>query len=67
MVLSYFIPRGALALPDFSDFLKSPVSKWRTISQRIVRVKTQTNAFFLEEILINIPSENQPQLSKERM
>ena len=36
-------------------------------SQRIVRVKTQTKAFFFEEILINIPSENLPRLSKERM
>ena len=36
-------------------------------SQRIVRVKTRTKAFFFEEILINIPSENLPKLSKERM
>ena len=36
-------------------------------SQRIVRVKTRTEAFFFEEILINIPSENLPKLSKERM
>ena len=35
-------------------------------SQRIVRVKTRTKAFFFEEILINIPSENLPKLSKER-
>ena len=36
-------------------------------SQRIVRVKTRTKAFFFEEILFNIPSENLPKLSKERM
>ena len=36
-------------------------------SQRIVRVKTRTKAFFFEEILINIPSENLSKLSKERM
>ena len=36
-------------------------------SQRIVRVKTRTKAFFFEEILINIPSENLPRLSKKRM
>ena len=36
-------------------------------SQRLVRVKTRTKAFFFEEILINIRSENLPQLSKERM
>ena len=36
-------------------------------SQRIVRVKTRTKAFFFEEILINIPSENLPKLSKGRM
>ena len=36
-------------------------------SQRIVRVKTRTKALFLEEILINIPSENLPKLSKGRM
>ena len=34
-------------------------------SQRIVRVKTRTKAFFFEEILINIPSENLPKLSKD--
>ena len=36
-------------------------------SQRIVTVKTRTKAFFFEEILINIPSENLPKLSKERI
>ena len=46
----------------FPDFSKSPVSKWR-----IVRVKTRTKASFLEEILIIIPLENLPKLSKERM
>ena len=53
---------GAWHYRIFPDFLKSPVSKWR-----IVRVKTRTKAFFFEEILINIPSENLPKLSKERM
>ena len=53
---------GAWDYPIFLDFSKSLVSKWR-----IVRVKTRTKAFFLEEILINIPSENLPKLSKERM
>ena len=53
---------GAWHYPIFLDFSKSLVSKWR-----IVRVKTRTKAFFLEEILINIPSENLPKLSKERM
>ena len=42
--------RGGLALSDFPGLSKSPVSKWR-----IVRAKTQTKAFFFEEILINIP------------
>ena len=36
-------------------------------SQRIVRVKTRTKAFFFEEILINIPSEKLLKLSKGRM
>ena len=36
-------------------------------SQRIVRVKTRTIAFFIDETLINIPSENLPKVSKERM
>ena len=36
-------------------------------SQRIVIVKTGTKAFFFEELLINIPSENLLKLSKERM
>ena len=53
---------GAWHYRIFPDFSKSPVSKWR-----IVRVKTRTKAFFFEEILINIPSENLPKLSKERM
>ena len=53
---------GAWHYPIFLDFSKSLVPKWR-----IVRVKTRTKAFFLEEILINIPSENLPKLSKERM
>ena len=53
---------GASHYRIFPDFLKSPVSKWR-----IVRIKTRTKAFFFEEILINIPLENLPRLSKERM
>ena len=53
---------GAWHYRIFPDFLKSPVSKWR-----IVGVKTRTKAFFFEEILINIPSENLPKLSKGRM
>ena len=53
---------GAWHYLIFLDFSKSLVSKWR-----IVRVKTRTKAFFLEEILINIPSENLPKLSEERM
>ena len=36
-------------------------------SQGIVRVKTRTITFFIDEILINIPSENLPKVSKERM
>ena len=53
---------GAWHYRIFPDFSKSTVSKWR-----IVRVKTRTKASFLEEILINIPSENLSKLSKERM
>ena len=67
LLLPNFIPHGGLALPDFPGLfsvylLKRPVSKWR-----IVGVKTRTKAFFFEEILINIPSENLSKLSKERM
>ena len=53
---------GAWHYRVFPDFIRSPVSKWR-----IVGVKTRTKAFFFEEILINIPSENLSKLSKERM
>ena len=53
---------GASHYRIFPDFLKSPVSKWR-----IVKIKTRTKAFFFEELLINIPLENLPRLSKERM
>ena len=59
---SYITLGGGMALPDFPGLFKSPVSKWR-----IVGVKTRTKAFFFEEILINIPSENLSKLSKERM
>ena len=57
--------RGGMALPDFPGLFKSPVSKMAD-SRRIVRVKTRTKAFFFEEILINIPSDNLPILRKER-
>ena len=57
-----FIPRGGLVLQDFPGLLKSPLSKWR-----IVREKTRTKAFFFEEILLNTPLENLPELNKERM
>ena len=53
---------GAWHYRIFPDFLKSPVSKWR-----IVGVKTRAKAFFFEEILINIPSENLSKLSNEGM
>ena len=65
-VLPNFIPREGLALPDFPGLFKKSSFKMAD-SQRIVRVKTRTKAFFFEEILINIPSENLPILSKERM
>ena len=65
-VLPNFIPREGLALPDFPGLFKKPSFKMAD-SQRIVRVKTRTKAFFFEEILINIPSENLPKLSRERM
>ena len=61
-----FIPRGSVALPDFPGLFKKSSFKMAD-SQRIVRVKTRTKAFFFEEILINNPSENLPKLSKERM
>ena len=53
---------GAWHYRIFPDFLKNPVLKWR-----IVRVKARTRSFFFKEIMINIPSENLPRLSKERM
>ena len=59
-----FKPRGGMAL-NFPGLFKSPVSKMAD-SRRIVRVKTRTKEFFFEEILINIPSDNLPILSKER-
>ena len=61
-----FIPRRGLALSDFPGLFKKSSFKMAD-SQRIVRVKTRTKAFFFEEILINIPSENLPKLSKGRM
>ena len=59
-----FVPRGGLALPDFSGLFKK--SSFKMADSRC-RVKARTKAFFLEEILINIPLENLPRLSKERM
>ena len=64
--MSNFTPCGGLALPDFPGLFKKSSFKMAD-SQRIVRVKTRTKAFFFEEILINIPSENLPKLSKGRM
>ena len=66
ILLPNFIPGGGLALPDFPGLFKKSSFKMAD-SQRIVRVKTRTKAFFFEEILINIPSENLSKLSKERM
>ena len=40
-VLPNFMPRGALALPDFPGLFKNPVSKWQK-----VRVKIRTKAYF---------------------
>ena len=65
-LLPNFIPRGGLPLPGFPGLFKKSSFKMAD-SQRIVRVKTRTKPFFFEEILINIPSENLPKLSKERM
>ena len=65
-LLPTFIPRRGLALPDFPGLFKKSSFKMAD-SQRIVRIKTRTKAFFFEEILINIPSENLPKLGRERM
>ena len=65
-ILPNFILSVGLALPDFPGLSKKSTFKMAD-SQRIVRVKTRTKAFFFEEILINIPSENLPKLSKGRM
>ena len=62
ILLPNFIPGEGLALPDFPGLFKKSSFKWR-----IVGVKTRTKAFFFAEILINIPLENLPRLSKERM
>ena len=64
--LPNFIPRGGLALPDFPGLFKKSSFKMAD-SQRIVRVKTPTKAFFFEETLINISSENLPELSKAKI
>ena len=64
--LPNFIPRGGLALPDFPGLFKKSSFKMAD-SRRIVRVKTRTKVLFFEETLINIPSENLPKLSKERI
>ena len=60
------LPCGPCALPDFPGLFEKSSFKMAD-SQRLVRVKTRTKAFFFEEILINIPSKNLPKLSKERM
>ena len=65
-LLPNFIPRWGLAIPDFPGLFEKSSFKMAD-SQRLVRVKTRTKAFFFEEILINIPSENLSKLSKERM
>ena len=65
-LLPNFIPRGSLALPDFPGLFKKSSFKMAD-SQRIVRVKARTKAFFLGKTLINIPSEKLPKLSKERI
>ena len=62
--IAYFHTVRGLALPDFPGLFKKSSFKMAD-SQRIVRVKTRTKAFFFEEILINIPSENLPKLSKD--
>ena len=59
---SRFIPRGGLALPDFPGLFKKSSFKMADSQS-----KTRTKALFFEEILINIPSENLPRLSKKRM
>ena len=46
--LPNFIPRGGLALPDLPGLFKKSSFKMAD-SQRIVRVKTPTKAFFFEE------------------
>ena len=56
-----FIPRGGLALPDFPGLFKKSSFKMADSQCK------SSKAFFLEQILINIPSENLPRLSKERM
>ena len=57
-----FVTRGGLALPDFPGLFKNSSFK---MADSQCRVKARTKAFFLEEILINIPLENLPRLSKE--
>ena len=68
-LLPNFIPRWGLAIPDFPGLFEKSSFKMTDSqrTQRLVRVKTRTKAFFFEEILINIPSENLPKLSRERM
>ena len=62
ILLPNFIPGGGLALPDFSGLFKKSSFKMAD-SQN----KNSNESIFFEEILINIPLENLPRLSKERM
>ena len=62
ILLPNFIPGGGLALPDFPGLFKKSSFKMAD-SQN----KNSNESIFFEEILINIPLENLPNLSKERM
>ena len=62
ILLPNFIPGGGLALPDFPGLFKKSSFKMAD-SQN----KNSNESIFFEEILINIPLENLPRLSKERM
>ena len=62
ILLPNFIPGGGLALPDFPGLFKKSSFKMAD-SQN----KNSNESIFFEEILINIPLENLPWLSKERM
>ena len=62
ILLPNFIPGGGLALPDFPGLFKKSSFKMAD-SQN----KNSNESIFFEEILINIPLENLPRLSKERI